>query len=206
MRSKQRFFAVAGVLAVAAGMFLSAPRASAANADADVFNFSAPSGTITPPVEPASQCHSAGFSGCGSGSYTFDSATSPGACTENSTDGPDSNSTLPDVDGPTCHITSTDGTYTNGVCGTGEAKGTATVTEAADVSGGASPSDTYTITYDIKFVAGRGVLTGTATEVGDASEGSQPVAGTVQITPLVGNCGTTGVSQFLVVGTASSDI
>jgi hypothetical protein len=107
----------------------------------------------------------------GTGTYSF-STGAPLGCTGISADAP--SEVLADVEAPASCSISSSGNFTNIVCGTGLAVGTATLAEAG--------SDTYNFSYTIVFVAGVGVLAGTATEVGgDVAPGA--VAGVVQITP-----------------------
>jgi hypothetical protein len=193
---------ISAVALASAGFLLTPASGRAAGVDADTFHFVGSTSFVSPPVEPITTCANPGaFSGCGSGSYGFSSTT----CAETSTDPADPNDggPLQDVDSPVgCSINSS-GTFTNGTCGTGVATGTATITEGADVAPTSKlPSDTYNVTYTITFINGSGVLTGTATEQGSGETAS--VTGAVQIVPTTGNCVTTGVSAFDVVGSITT--
>jgi hypothetical protein len=81
-----------------------------------------------------------------------------------------SNACLGVSDGPevaaNCVVAS-QGTFNNTVCGTGNASGTATITEPTSVD---PPGDTYDVTYVINFVAGVGLLTGNQTNAVPASD------------------------------------
>jgi hypothetical protein len=107
------------------------------------------------------------------GAFTFSTATFPGAavCVE----------VQPNPTEELCVVASNDGAYTNTVCGTGTAAGTFT---AGPIAGA----------YNIQFVAGVGVLTGST------NDGST-VAGVVDIVPTGGNC-VQGVTQFTAAGVA----
>lgn len=78
------------------------------------------------------------------------------------------------------NISSTDGTYNNIICGTGEATGSATVTLASPQPANlpqpstAGGEGTVTATYTITFVAGRGALQITGGTDGD---GDSPIKG-----------------------------
>jgi len=68
-----------------------------------------------------------------------------------------------------CTLTAS-GTFTNIVCGTGTASGTATLN---------GPDGSETITFSITFVDGQGTVTGNATE----PDGNGTVSGSVEISP-----------------------
>lgn len=143
---------------LAAGAIASAPlAASAADGDSDVAVFVGHTTGLTP-VQLTG----------GSGSYGFVSDVCAGASTD---------TTPPEV--ATCGISSS-GTYTNIVCGTGSAAGSATATE---------PDSTDTFSYSILFVSGVGVLTGGAT-------------GVVLIVPTGNGLPSSCVTQFTPVGVA----
>ena len=80
---------------------------------------------------------------------------------------------IPDIDTPParCELYGS-ATYTNIICGTGFATGTATLVEYD----GSSVSDAYDFTFDITYVLGFGTLTGTATERGSS-----------EVAPITGN-------------------
>jgi hypothetical protein len=121
---------------LAAGAIASAPlAASAADGDTDVAAFVGHTTGLTP-VQATG----------GTGSYSFVSDVCAGVSLD---------ATPPEAG--TCSITSS-GTYSNIVCGTGSASGSATATENVD---GAADTFSYTIT----FVAGVGVIQGGATGV-----------------------------------------
>lgn len=129
-----------------------------ADTGGDNVTFTGATGSLVPPVQAVG----------GGGSFTFASKTCEAVDTDH---GPQA-----------CTITAS-GTYTNIVCGTGTANGTATVTSAGE---------TETISFSITFVGGQGKLTGTTSD-GDAANGY------VNITPTGGNCAS-GVTQFTASG------
>jgi hypothetical protein len=79
------------------------------------------------------------------------------------------------------------GTYSNLVCGTGTADGTANIT----VNG-----TTVTISFHIQFAASAGVATATGNDTGAGVLQISPAPGSTPGTPPAGNC----VTQFDVVG------
>lgn len=96
-----------------------------------------------------------------------------------------------------CQINAS-GSYSNIVCGTGTATGSATLTANPPAIEGVGASVDVTVNFDILFVGGVGVVTG-ATSAGTLGV----VAGVVVLTPLgssvpppAGSC----VSSFTVVG------
>lgn len=80
------------------------------------------------------------------------------------------------------------GAYANIVCGTGSASGTATVTSA---------SENYNVSFSVIFVAGQGVLTGTA----PTDDGTDVFAGPVDILPTSPFPPGCPVSQFRFTAT-----
>jgi hypothetical protein len=76
------------------------------------------------------------------------------------------------------------GTYTNTLCGTGMAHGQATI---------GSAHESEVVTFDIAFVAGVGVFTGTSPSDGDPGD---RWAGVVDILPSIGDCVSSPVAQF----------
>lgn len=136
MRVKKTAFKLLSLVGtvVSAGALAGVPVVHAADGDNDVAVFVGQTTGLTP-VQAVG----------GTGTYQFSSI----ACAGVSTD------TVGDVG--TCSITS-NGSYSNIVCGTGGANGSATVTENTD--GG-----TDTFSYGITFASGVGVITGGATGV-----------------------------------------
>jgi hypothetical protein len=141
----------------------------------------------------------------GGGNYTFTgTATGPSVNAPCEDDG-DTDCTAGAVDAEAFILQplSSSGTYTSIVCGTGTATGTATITEGQG-------SDSYNVSYSITFVAGIGLLLGSATEAGSAESG--PVVGVVQISPAgigpVPPIPPTGnedcVTSFSVIGAAAT--
>jgi hypothetical protein len=191
MRFGKLFTCMAASIAV--GAFACAPtmRASAQTDGlglSDAVVFQACANVASPGVQPA----------LGSGTYTFPA----GTCSV-PVIGPVANtctyaSVGVDAGDPTgsCTIQAS-GSYINIVCGTG-VTGVSTappgaLTDTATVNAeGAS----INLNYSIAFVAGLGVIVGTASG-GDESPGV--VVGIVQITPTIGNC-VTPVTQFLATG------
>lgn len=106
----------------------------------------------------------------GGGAYTFNSLLCVGAYVNSTSAG-------------ACVITSS-GTYSNIVCGTGSASGSATVTWTGPIGSGSE-----TVSYGITFVAGVGVMTGGA-------DGAVVIVATGSGLPDTSQC----VTQFTVVG------
>jgi hypothetical protein len=187
MGSVRKLFAVSSFMLAAAA--LAAPT-SALAAGGDVLAFQGTTTSLTcatGPV-PAVNCPTGvGIAVVGGhGTYNFSTSASsaiPVTCTVEDTDR--------DGDGGACSITS-NGTYTNVVCGTGLASGSATITNNAN------PSISVSIGYTIVFAAGLGVIEGSAAE---SDGGSGPVLGVVDIRPE-GTGGTSGVctTGFSVIG------
>jgi len=198
MRITGRFMALGTAALLGLGFSTLAASADLVQAgDIDAIGFSGMA-TVTPAIQ---------LVGGPDGTYSFSTSGSvlglPGACMAVSADSDVTVGTT-DADGEVgpCTLASS-GTWHNIVCGTGTAGGTATVTETPDFvgPGAGKPSDVYTINYGIQFVAGIGVLVGTATEQKDATESSE-VVGVVQLA-AVGPC---PITQFQVSGWAVSTI
>jgi hypothetical protein len=155
------------------------------------------SGTLTPvfggpslpnPVPPALapgviSCPNGGGNGVpivgGSGFFAFNSTVCAGLSGVGLAD-PDGILGVVDAEVGSCSITA-NGVYSNIVCGTGTATGNATVAEGVGLLANA-PSDVYNAGFDILFVAGVGVVTGSATE--SADEGGEPPAPVVGVVVL----------------------
>jgi hypothetical protein len=125
-------------------------------------NFQGSTDTLTPPVQ---------FLG-GTGTYSFHG---PATCSLNGSTPAANNST----------ITST-GSYSNIVCGTGTATG------SADIKVGTATA--VHLTYTIQFVGGLGAITGTGTSTGGGPVSIRPSLTNAANPP--GDC----VTQFDVVG------
>lgn len=186
-----------GVLCAAAALTMGPTMASAAGVDAAVFvgttsTLSCSSSGLLPATPT---CTGTGLPIIGgSGGYVF---TTNGLVCEGlvSTDVPPEAGD-PDV-ATSCSISST-GSYTNVICGTGLASGT------ANLSSGGDPDDSYTASYSIVFVGGIGVLTGSVTANGGDDNGAT-VAGVLSLSPTAalpptGEC----VAGFDVAGVVAT--
>lgn len=165
----------------------------------DLIAFSGCTTSLTPPVASAG----------GSGSYSF---SAPNPCTGATAaiptfciglSDPGEGSPVP-VEIPSlnnCDITPASGSYINIVCGTGITG----VTTAPSVFGDTATVNEHgdgsaTIHYSIVFVAGVGVIVGTATET-DSPSILAAAAGVVDILPDKGTC-VAPVSAFRATGVA----
>jgi hypothetical protein len=162
------------IVTAAVALSLAAPGLTPAHAEGLGFSdVLVVSGCLTPnPAVPVNGGTGA-FSGPSACSGTF--AGVPGACVIASD--PAGAETLPE----NCDITFS-GTYDNLACGTGTAAGTANV---------ASPSESESIAFNVTFVAGQGVITGTSASDDSVSE---RWAGVVDIVPT--NTPPCPVTQF----------
>jgi len=177
MKLKSKLLGIVGGITCIAG--LSILPASAQSVDVDATVFAGATGSLSPAVPLTG----------GSGTFSFSSTACLGASVAVNADGGDN-----DAEVGLCLIVST-GSYSNIACGTGNVTGTSTVTSTTvivSLDGGENGS----VNYSILFVAGVGVLTGTAND-GDTT------VGVVDIVPTGGNC-VTGVTQFNAQGAAAS--
>jgi len=156
MKLGMKFVSLAGTV-LAAGAIATSPIMASADADVDAAVFVGQTTSLTP-VQLVG----------GTGTFAFSSIACVGVSSD---DVPPAN---------TCGI-SASGSYSNTVCGTGSASGTANTSEA----GGGSDS----VGFSITFVSGIGVVTGGAD-------------GVVVIIPTGGNPPANCVTQFTVPGVA----
>ena len=171
MRLIKRSLKVLPLALVAAALL--APTASAAPQSANCV-LNGVTGDLTPPVKAI-------LNGTGgSGTFTFEG----GAVCSGVIGGTPLSST-------SAHI-SASGTYTNQVCGTGTADGTATID--FNVNGVRASSN-----FHIDFRGGQGVLTLTY-NVTAGGTGSGSGQGAISIVPSGGNCVNEDVSEFTVLG------
>jgi len=176
MNLKGKILSIAGGIICISG--LSILPASAQSLDVDSTVFAGATGSLNPPVPLTG----------GSGTFAFSSIACAGASVAVNADGGDT-----DAEAGLCVIVSS-GSYSSIACGTGNVSGTSTVTSTTAVS--LDGGENGTVTFNILFIAGVGVLTGTAND-GDTT------VGVVDIIPTGGNC-LTGVQQFNAQGAAAS--
>jgi hypothetical protein len=164
MRLISRSLKVLPVAAIVAGALASSAMAAPQSATCQ---FAGLTGSITPPVQTVG----------GAGDYTF---SGPATCAVSE----------PSGQYTTAATINASGSFTNLVCGTGLAPGSASI-NFADPRG-----EDATATYSLAFAAAQGAL---VINTFSNANGTGSGAGYVNIVPSQGNC-VTPVSQFSVTG------
>ena len=163
-------------LALVAASFMTPSSAMAADPASASCTFTGLAGNLTPAVRPIPQTG-------GGGTFTFGGTALTCTLVHGATVAPNVAATI-----------NASGSYTNTICGTGVANGTATISFAANPTGVTTGNATFTI----NFTGGVGVLqiSRFTDNAGHTGQGG----GQVNIVPAQGSCTSGGVTAFTVAG------